>query len=52
MATRTSRPPETARGRIGRWGLTAFAVAGFVYLFTPIVVIVAQNRRTSKIEFV
>lgn len=35
------RAPETAAGRAGRWLLTAWAVAGFVYLFVPIVVIVA-----------
>ena len=32
---------ETAGGRVGRWALTGVAVAGFVYLFIPIVVIVA-----------
>jgi spermidine/putrescine transport system permease protein len=51
MAARTSRPPETARGRVGRWGLTAFAVAGFVYLFTPIVVIVAYSFNKPKGKF-
>ena len=35
-----SGAPETTQGRIGRWALNAFAVAGYVYLFIPIVVIV------------
>ena len=35
-----SGAPETTRGRIGRWALNAFAVAGYVYLFIPIAVIV------------
>lgn len=33
--------PETVAGRVGRWALNGVAVVGFVYLFLPIVVIVA-----------
>jgi spermidine/putrescine transport system permease protein len=46
-----SRPPETAVGRVGRWGLTAFAVAGFIYLFIPIAVIVAYSFNKPKGKF-
>jgi spermidine/putrescine transport system permease protein len=38
-----SGAPETGRGRLGRWALTTWAVLGFVYLFVPIVVIVAYS---------
>ena len=47
----TSHPPETAIGRVGRWGLTAFAVAGFIYLFIPIAVIVAYSFNKPKGKF-
>lgn len=50
MAT-TSGAPETARGRVGRWGLTAFAVGGFVYLFIPIAVIVAYSFNKPRGKF-
>jgi len=40
VSARAARPPETTAGRLGRWGITAIAVCGFVYLFLPIVVIV------------
>lgn len=46
-----TRPPETGAGRAGRWGLTAVAVAGFVYLFTPIVVIVAYSFNKPRGKF-
>jgi spermidine/putrescine transport system permease protein len=48
------RPPETAAGRVGRWSLTAVAVAGFVYLFTPIAVIVAFsfNKPAGKFNII
>jgi spermidine/putrescine transport system permease protein len=51
---RTDRPPETARGRLGRWGLTAIAVGGFVYLFIPIAVIVAYsfNKPSGKFNII
>ena len=41
MTAAADRAPETAGGRFARWLLTAWAVGGFVYLFVPIVVIVA-----------
>jgi spermidine/putrescine transport system permease protein len=47
----TSHPPETAIGRVGRWGLTAFAAAGFVYLFIPIAVIVAFSFNQPRGKF-
>jgi spermidine/putrescine transport system permease protein len=47
----TSHPPETAIGRVGRWGLTAFAVAGFIYLFIPIAVIVAYSFNKPRGKF-
>ncbi len=46
-----SHPPETALGRAGRWGLTAFAAAGFVYLFLPIAVIVAYSFNKPRGKF-
>lgn len=46
-----SRPPETAAGRVGRWSLTAVAAAGFVYLFTPIAVIVAFSFNKPRGKF-
>ena len=51
---RTDRPPETARGRLGRWGLTAIAVGGFVYLFIPIAVIVGYsfNKPAGKFNII
>lgn len=45
------RAPETTRGRVGRWALTAVAVAGFVYLFTPIAVIVAYSFNDPNGKF-
>lgn len=33
--------PEAVLGRVGRWSLTAVAVAGFVFLFIPIAGIIA-----------
>ncbi len=45
------RPPETAAGRAGRWGLTAVAVAGFVYLFLPIASIVAFSFNEPRGRF-
>jgi len=50
MAT-ISRPPETTAGRVGRWSLTAVAVGGFIYLFTPIVVIVAYSFNKPRGKF-
>ena len=47
----TSHAPETAAGRVGRWSLTAVAVAGFIYLFTPIVVIVAYSFNKPRGKF-
>lgn len=51
MAAATSRPPETAAGRLGRWSLTAVAVAGFVYLFVPIAVIVGYSFNKPRGKF-
>jgi spermidine/putrescine transport system permease protein len=48
---RTDRPPETARGRLGRWSLTAVAVGGFIYLFIPIAVIVAYSFNKPRGKF-
>ena len=48
---RRDRPPETAGGRLARWGLTAAAAAGFVYLFTPIAVIVAFSFNQPRGKF-
>ncbi len=50
----TDRSPETTAGRVGRWSLTAFATAGFIYLFTPIVVIVAFsfNKPAGKFNII
>ena len=45
------RPPETAGGRLARWGLTAAAVGGFVYLFTPIAVIVLFSFNKPRGKF-
>jgi spermidine/putrescine transport system permease protein len=45
------RPPETAGGRLARWGLTAAAIGGFVYLFTPIAVIVAFSFNKPRGRF-
>jgi spermidine/putrescine transport system permease protein len=47
----TARPPETAAGRTGRWALTAVAVAGFVYLFIPIAVIVGYSFNKPRGKF-
>jgi spermidine/putrescine transport system permease protein len=54
MRMRRDRPPETVPGRVGRWSLTAFTVAGFVYLFVPIVVIVAFsfNQPAGKFNII
>lgn len=48
------RAPETAAGRLGRWALTGWAVAGFVYLFVPIVVIVlfSFNQPAGKFNII
>ncbi len=48
------RPPETTAGRLGRWGITAIAVVGFVYLFVPIVVIVlfSFNQPSGKFNII
>lgn len=46
-----SRAPETAAGRASRWGLTAVAVAGFVYLFVPIAVIVGYSFNKPRGRF-
>lgn len=51
LAARTARPPETATGRLGRWGLTAVATAGFVYLFIPIAVIVGYSFNKPRGKF-
>jgi spermidine/putrescine transport system permease protein len=48
---RRDRPPETPAGRLGRWGLVAAAVAGFAYLFTPIVVIVVFSFNKPRGKF-
>jgi spermidine/putrescine transport system permease protein len=48
---RRDRPPETAGGRLARWGLVAAAVAGFAYLFTPIVVIVVFSFNKPRGKF-
>ena len=48
---RRDRPPETGAGRLSRWGLVAAAVAGFVYLFTPIVVIVVFSFNKPRGKF-
>ena len=45
------RPPETARGRVSRWSLTAVAIAGFAYLFTPIAVIIAYSFNKPRGKF-
>jgi spermidine/putrescine transport system permease protein len=50
MAT-GSRAPETTAGRVGRWALTGVAVAGFIYLFIPIAVIVAYSFNKPKGKF-
>jgi len=47
----TSRAPETTAGRLGRWSLIAVAVIGFIYLFTPIVVIVAYSFNKPRGKF-
>jgi spermidine/putrescine transport system permease protein len=47
----TARAPETTAGRVGRWSLTAVAVAGFAYLFTPIAVIVAYSFNKPRGKF-
>ena len=47
----TSRPPETAAGRMGRWSLTGIAVLGFVYLFIPIAVIIAYSFNKPRGKF-
>ena len=46
--------PETTAGRVGRIGLNAVAVLGFVYLFIPILVIVAFsfNKPAGKFNIV
>lgn len=46
--------PETTAGRLGRWALNVVAGAGFVYLFLPIVVIVAFsfNQPAGKFNIV
>lgn len=49
--TATDRPPETAAGRAGRWVLTAVAVAGFIYLFIPIAVIVGYSFNKPRGKF-
>jgi spermidine/putrescine transport system permease protein len=48
---RHDRPPETAGGRLARWGLTAAAVGGFVYLFTPIAIIVLFSFNKPRGRF-
>jgi spermidine/putrescine transport system permease protein len=48
---RRDRPPETAGGRAARWGLVAATVAGFAYLFTPIVVIVVFSFNKPRGRF-
>ncbi|HUF85431.1 MAG TPA: ABC transporter permease, partial [Acidimicrobiia bacterium] len=48
---KADRPPETARGRVGRWSLTAVAFGGFVYLFIPIAVIVAYSFNKPRGKF-
>ena len=48
---RHDRPPETAGGRLARWGLTAAAIGGFVYLFTPIAVIVLFSFNKPRGRF-
>lgn len=48
---RRDRPPETAGGRAARWGLVAATVAGFAYLFTPIVVIVVFSFNKPRGKF-
>ncbi len=45
------RPPETAGGRLARWALLAATVAGFAYLFTPIVVIVVFSFNKPRGKF-
>lgn len=49
-----SGAPETTAGRIGRWVLNVVAAVGFVYLFLPILVIVAFsfNDPTGKFNIV
>jgi len=47
----TSRPPETAAGRVGRWALVGVAVVGFVYLFIPIAVIVGYSFNKPRGKF-
>lgn len=51
MAASSTRAPETAAGRAGRWGLTALAVGGFVYLFVPIAVIVGYSFNKPRGKF-
>lgn len=46
-----SRAPETTAGRAGRWTLNTIAVLGFVYLFTPIAVIVGFSFNKPKGKF-
>lgn len=45
------RAPETAAGRLGRFGLIGAAAAGFIYLFTPIAVIVAFSFNNPAGKF-
>jgi spermidine/putrescine transport system permease protein len=51
LAPTTARPPETAAGRVGRWGLTAVAAAGFVYLFIPIAIIIGYSFNKPRGRF-
>ena len=51
MAASSTRAPETAAGRAGRWGLTALAVGGFIYLFVPIAVIVGYSFNKPRGKF-
>lgn len=51
MAAPAAHAPETGAGRVGRWGLTALAVGGFVYLFTPIAVIVGYSFNKPRGKF-
>jgi spermidine/putrescine transport system permease protein len=46
--------PETPRGKVGRIGLNVVAALGFVYLFIPIVVIVAFsfNKPAGKFNII
>lgn len=47
----SARAPETAGGRASRWGLTALAVGGFIYLFVPIAVIVGYSFNKPRGKF-